>query len=100
MVKLQMLFVNKFWLHLNYNKITHDILYLAGFYPSTFLYSHFFPKIGFPLLFAESVGHQGGNFFNLDPQIIGKCISDTLFDFKSQCLSLRNIISPANIMVW
>ena len=37
----------------------------------------FFPKIEFFLLFAESV--------NLWLQIAGKCISDTLFDFKA-CL--------------
>ena len=47
----------------------------AAFYPSTFfVYSCFFPKIEFFLLFTKSV--------NLDLQIVGKSISDTLFGFK------------------
>ena len=47
----------------------------ASFYPSTFVYSHFFPKTESFLLFAKSV--------NLCLQVAGKCISDTLFDFKA-----------------
>ena len=44
-----------------------------GASPSIFVYSHFFPKIEF-FLFTKSV--------NLDLQIIGEYIFDTLFDFK------------------
>ena len=42
---------------------------LSGFYPSTFVYSRFFPMIEF--------------FYCLDLQIVGKCISDTFFEFKA-----------------
>ena len=47
---------------------------ISGFYPSTFVYRRFFLKDWVFLLFAKSV--------NLDLQILGKCISDTLFGFK------------------
>ena len=46
----------------------------AAFYPSTFVYSCFFPKIEFFLLFTKSV--------NLDLQIVGKCTSDTFLTSK------------------
>ena len=45
------------------------------FYPSTFVYGWFFLKDWVFLLFAKSV--------NWDLQILGKCISDTLFGFKA-----------------
>ena len=71
---------------------------LLAFIQALFSTAVFFQRLGFLYCFAELVGHQGRNFLNLDPQTIGKCISDSLFDFKSQCLSLINIISPANII--
>ena len=50
-------------------------IHITGFYPSTFVYSRFFPKIEFFIvLFAKSV--------NLDLQIPEKCIFDILFDYK------------------
>ena len=55
----------------------------SGFYPSTFLYSRLFPKIEFFLMFAKSVGHRGEIFWNVDLQIAGRCISNTLFDSKA-----------------
>ena len=53
----------------------------------------FLPKIEFFLLFAKSV--------NLDLQIAGKCISDTIFDLKAHvcCPLLINTIFPKNITV-
>ena len=46
------------------------------------------------LLFTRSL--------NMDIKITGKCISQTLFDFKAyiHCPSLINTIFPVNIMVW
>ena len=65
-------FISYIYIYIN----TYIYIYQAsGFYPSTFVYSHFSSKdwVSF-LLFTKSV--------NLDLQIIGKYISDTLFDFK------------------
>ena len=62
-------------LSLYFKHHSNSIHIMAGFYPSTFVYSRFFLKDWVFLLFAESV--------NLDLQIIEKCISDTLFGFKA-----------------
>ena len=48
---------------------------MQAFIQALFVYSRFFPKIEFFLQSTKSV--------NLDPNIIGICISDTFFDFKA-----------------